>query len=400
MAGHADPELVRQALARSDGWAVGLSMLLQAAQGAGDHAAALERSGSHALLFEYLAEEVLAELPEELREFLLCCSILDELNPRLCAAVSGRDDAGLLLRELNRRNLFVTPIDELVPVLRFHDLFREFLKAAARRRFSVEELDELHVRAAGAETVPARAVAHLIEARAWKEALARIGSIGEGLLAEGAISTVERWFEQIPESVRSQDAHVAYLNGTCGWLRWDWVRTKQHLPPAIIGLARPEDLPRRVRALFQLVDALNSAGELEAALQRLDEVSKLPLDDLGHAQLALQRAWCLAPRAGTRRRWSPACRNSSTMPRAIRNASARPPPGSSTACWWATRAWPRPSSASWRWPSRCASQWRGPGTCRCMPWTAGRGCGVATAPAPRQPWRAPAPSTASSAASA
>jgi LuxR family maltose regulon positive regulatory protein len=103
LAGHADPELVRQALARSDGWAVGLSMLLQAAQGAGDHAAALERSGSHALLFEYLAEEVLAELPEELREFLLCCSILDELNPRLCAAVSGRDDAGLLLRELNRR---------------------------------------------------------------------------------------------------------------------------------------------------------------------------------------------------------------------------------------------------------------------------------------------------------
>jgi LuxR family maltose regulon positive regulatory protein len=296
LAGPADPELVRQALVRSDGWAVGLSMLLQAAQGAGDHAAALERSGSHALLFEYLAEEVLAELPEELREFLLCCSILDELNPRLCTAVSGREDAGLLLRELNRRNLFVTPIDELVPVLRFHDLFREFLKSAARRRFSGEELDAMHVRAAGAETVPARAVAHLIEARAWEQALARIGSIGEGLLAEGAIGTVERWLEQIPGSVRSQDAQVAYLNGTCGWLRWDWVRTKQHLPPAITGLARPEDLPRRVRALFQLVDALNSAGELDEALRRLDEVSRLPLDDLGHAQLALQRAWCLAPR--------------------------------------------------------------------------------------------------------
>jgi DNA-binding CsgD family transcriptional regulator len=160
----ADPELVRRALERSDGWAVGLSMLLQAAKGAaGENAADLERGGSHALL------------------------------------------------------------------------------------------------------------------------------------AEGAIGTVERWFEQIPEAERRADPHVAYLNGTCGWLRWDWVRAKLHLPPAIVGLTQPQELPRRVRALFQLVDALNSAGELDEAQQRLDEVSKLPLDDLGHAQLALQRAWCLAP---------------------------------------------------------------------------------------------------------
>jgi len=292
----AAPAVVHKALERSDGWAVGLSMLLQAAKGEGSHAAALERSGSHALLFDYLAEEVLEELPARLREFLLACSILDELDPALCSAVSAQDDAEAQLRELYRRNLFVTPIDELVPVLRFHDLFRDFLQASARRRFTSEELAALHVRAANAETAPARAVAHLIEARAWKEALIRIATIGEGLLAEGAIGAVERWFEQIPETLRKEDPHVAYLNGTCGWLRWDWVRAKLHLPPAIIGLAQPQELPRRVRALFQLVDALNSAGELDEAQRWLDEVSRLPLDDLGHAQLALQRAWCLAPR--------------------------------------------------------------------------------------------------------
>ena len=296
LSAEADPAIVQRALERSDGWAVGLSMLLQAAKGEGSNVAALERSGSHALLFDYLAEEVLEELPERLRDLLLTCSILDELTPALCTAVSGQEDAEAQLRELYRRNLFVTPIDELVPVLRFHDLFRDFLQASARRRFTTEELAGLHVRAANAETAPARAVAHLIEARAWREALARIADIGEGLLAEGAIGAVERWFEQIPEALRKEDPHVAYLNGTCGWLRWDWVRAKLHLPPAIIGLAQPQELPRRVRALFQLVDALNSAGELEEAQRRLDEVSRLPLDDLGHAQLALQRAWCLAPR--------------------------------------------------------------------------------------------------------
>lgn len=293
--GEADAELVRQALERTDGWAVGLSMLLQAARNAGDTAAAPERGASPAVLFDYLAQEVLAELPGDLREFLLRCAILEELNPALCAAVSGNGKSGELLRELYRRNLFVTPIDELAPVLRFHDLFRDFLQTAARRRFTPEELAALHVRAAQSESVPARAVAHFIEAKAWKEALARVTTIGEGLLAEGAIGAVERWFEQIPEGLRADDPGIAYLNGTCGWLRWDWVRAKRHLPVAITGLTRPEELPRRVRALFQLVDALNSAGDLAGARAHLDEVARLPLDDLGHAQLALQRAWCLAP---------------------------------------------------------------------------------------------------------
>lgn len=293
--GRADGEpLVAQALERSDGWAVGLAMILQAAGGhAGQSANA--PATDPALLFDYLAEEVLAELPAELRALLLSCSILDELDPALCEAVSGREDAGELLRELYRRSLFVTPIDETVPVLRFHDLFRDFLLSAAKRHYTSEELDALHVRAAHAETVPARAVAHYIEARAWNEALSRISSIGDGLLAEGALRVVENWFAQIPEAARTGHAEVAFLHGTCGWLRWDWVRAKRHLPVAITGLAAPDQQPRRVRALFQLVDALNSAGDLAGAKARLDEVARLPLDDLGRAQLALQRAWCLAP---------------------------------------------------------------------------------------------------------
>jgi LuxR family maltose regulon positive regulatory protein len=294
LAGDVDAAMVRKALARCDGWAVGLSMLLQSPP-AGGQPADPDRGATRVLLFDYLAQEVLAELPPVLRDFALRCSILDELDPALCQAVAERDDARELLRELYRRNLFVTVIDELAPVLRFHDLFRDFLRVEARRGFTSAELAELHVRAARAEKVPARSVAHFIEAEAWTEALARISTLGEELLAEGAIGAVERWFEQIPEAVRADDANFAYLNGTCGWLRWDWVRTQRHLPPAIAGLTRPHELPRRVRALFQLVDAMNSAGELDAARARLDEVAQLPLDDLGRAQLALQRAWCLAP---------------------------------------------------------------------------------------------------------
>lgn len=282
---------VPEILAHTDGWAVGVSMLLQGGARTGTQPTT---GAGQSHLFAYLAQEILDELPQPLQEFALRTSILVELDPALCQAVTGRSDSQRVLRELYRRGLFLTSIDEVTPVLRFHDLFREFLKTELRRRHG-DELAALHTRAAEAERIRTRAVHHYIEAQQWERALALITELGEELLLEGAIGTLERWFEQIPATVRATSPHVAYLNGACGWLRWDWTRARRDLPPAIAGLTAPNELPRRVRALFQLVDALNSSGDLAGARARLDEVEKLPLDDLGQAELALQRAWCLAP---------------------------------------------------------------------------------------------------------
>ncbi len=285
---------VEQALKRCDGWAVGLSMLLQTPNNAPAIEPKFGADGNQQHLFAYLAQEVLATLPDEMREFAIRASILVELDPAICRAVTGRADAGDLLRDISRRNLFVTTIDERAPVLRFHDLFRDFLQSELTRRFP-NEVPALHIRAAQAERVPTRSVGHYLQAQQWQAALDSITAQGEQLIAEGAVGTIERWFEQIPADVRAASPQVAFLNGTCAWLRWDWLRAKRELPPAIVGLTAPQELPRRVRSLFQLIDALNSSGDMAGARAYLEEVARLPLDDLGQAQLALQRAWCLAP---------------------------------------------------------------------------------------------------------
>ena len=44
-------------------------------------------------VFDYLLSEVLGELPVPLRCFLLRCSVLDELTPGRCAAVSADANA-------------------------------------------------------------------------------------------------------------------------------------------------------------------------------------------------------------------------------------------------------------------------------------------------------------------
>ncbi len=289
----ADAGSVRRALNRTHGWAVGLSMALQSrtapVPGRGPNGA----DPTNRVLFAYLAQEVLAELPPRLGEFALRAAILDELDPDTCVAVTGMPDSAALLDGLYGRNLFLTAIDESGTVLRFHDLFRDFLEAELARRHP-EELPALHERAARATTMPSRAVHHFLAARRWADAAEVIVEVGESLLAEGGIATLERWIAQLPRELAETDPHILALSGHCAWLRWDWALARQSLEPAVQALTSPQDLARRVRASFQLVDALNSSGDRAAAREQLEQVGRLPLDELGQAELALQRAWCVA----------------------------------------------------------------------------------------------------------
>ena len=177
--------------------------MLQSRAGAADGS---RRDGdgadSNRHLFAYLAQEVLEELPPDLQDFVLRSSILIELNPQLCTVLTERTDARQVLESLYRRNLFLTAVDEVTPVLRFHDLFREFLEAELARRDPALKR-ELHERAAAAETIDSRAIYHLLAAQRWDEAMQRIVRAGEERLAHGGIATVERWIDAIPEQVRA-----------------------------------------------------------------------------------------------------------------------------------------------------------------------------------------------------
>lgn len=291
-----DERAVHEAMTRTQGWAAGLLLMLQSRAGAAaaGSVARSDSAESNRHLFAYLAQEVLDELPADLQDFVLRSSILIELNPHLCTVLTRRTDARQVLESLYRRNLFLTAVDELTPVLRFHDLFREFLEAELARRDPALKR-ELHELTAKAERTRSRAIYHLLAAQRWDEAMDRIASAASERLAHGGIATVERWIDSIPEEIRARNPMISYLRGTCAWFRWDWPRAKRELTPAVEGLTAPEQNSDRVTALFHLVDALNSSGARDAARVRIEQASQLPLDVLGKAELALQRAWCATP---------------------------------------------------------------------------------------------------------
>lgn len=289
-------EAVRQALARTGGWAAGLRLVfgagglkpaLTASSGMADTATA-RIANRH--LFDFFAHEVLAELPEPLREFTLQCAVLPELRPRLCRAVTGRADAHQLLDELYRRNLFLTVLDDTTPVLRFHDLFLDFLRAELDRQHP-GLAPSLHARAAEAEVISPRAVSHWLHAQRWQEAVQLIHQCAPALLAEGGQGLVEKWMRQLPAEEARQYPEVAHLLGVCAWARYDYLHTLAHLEQACQGYLAQGRHDEHARALILLAWISIYVGDIEHGDALLTQAEGLPLPPEHAITATAARAW-------------------------------------------------------------------------------------------------------------
>src|SRR3954454_22940534 len=117
-------------LARTEGWALSVQLAARALAGQSterraDFLRALE--GSQEQLLSYLATEVLADLPDELIEFLRLAALPERFDAGLLTEVLGRDDVGYLLGRAQALGLPILPLDERGDLLRFHPLWREML---------------------------------------------------------------------------------------------------------------------------------------------------------------------------------------------------------------------------------------------------------------------------------
>ncbi len=286
--------VVRDALQRTGGWAVGVNLMLAApvrADGGRPTPAAM--ASSSRALFDFLAQEVLDDLPPALRDLAVDTSVLPELSPAGVAAVAGLADAAgarEALDDLLRRHLFVSVVDEAEPVLRFHDLFRDFLQAQLARQ-PAEHRRRLHALAAAAEPQPERAIGHWLDAQRWPEAIELIVRHGLRMVAEGAYASLERWIERLPPEVVAAEPRMALLRAECAWSRWDWENVLRFAAPATEGLARSGDTRGRLRAQLLLCASLGAIGHLGDREALTEQSFQLDLRPIEAAQFHLQRAW-------------------------------------------------------------------------------------------------------------
>ncbi|CAA9225906.1 MAG: Alpha-glucosidase [uncultured Actinomycetospora sp.] len=132
---------------RAEGWIAALQLAALSMRGRDDVGAFIAGfAGDDRYVVDYLAEEVLARLPDATREFLLQTSVLERLTGPLCDAVTGREGGRGTLLALERANLFLVPLDDRRQWYRYHHLFADVLRAHLTDE-RAETVPELHRRA-------------------------------------------------------------------------------------------------------------------------------------------------------------------------------------------------------------------------------------------------------------
>lgn len=119
---------------RTEGWVVALQLARLWLNEAPAAAEALDRfSGRTKEMAEYLAEQVLANLPVQTRRFLTETAPLEQFNWELANAVCGRQDSAALLDQLSRLTSLLVPLDSERQWYRYHHLFGDYLADLLRR---------------------------------------------------------------------------------------------------------------------------------------------------------------------------------------------------------------------------------------------------------------------------
>ncbi|HSK38627.1 MAG TPA: LuxR C-terminal-related transcriptional regulator [Arenibaculum sp.] len=269
-------EHVRIMAERTEGWVAGLQLAALSLDG-GTEAGALVAgfSGNRADVADYLLEEVLQRQPEEIRRFLLNCSILERMTAPLCDALTQGNHAQRILEELERKNLFLFRLDEHRVWFRFHHLFQEFLV----QRLEAENpamSAALHLRASlwfESHGLPLEAVRHALAAGAFGRAADLLSLEGRVLFRMSEFKELRRWIEKLPQAVVQGHPDLSVLHAWALAYLGEFGAARRAIAAAGAALdGKPESACARVRAELRILRAcLGVIQNDNPGAEKLDE---------------------------------------------------------------------------------------------------------------------------------
>lgn len=157
---------IQALVARTEGWAAGLQLAAIAMHRHPDIEAFITSfTGSNRYIVDYLLQEVIEQLPEDIQTFLFATAMLKRLCAPLCASILSDSEEQKdifpqdvvefhersrhcqgMLAYLERTNVFLVPLDQERQWYRYHLLFAEALLAHPRLA-RAELIARLHTRA-------------------------------------------------------------------------------------------------------------------------------------------------------------------------------------------------------------------------------------------------------------
>ncbi len=261
---------------RTEGWAAGLQFFHLATRGKSpaERTRLLQAlGGSTRLIREYLARNVLDELPEELRAFLVDTSPLRRLSGPLCDLFLDRTGSAALLEDLERRQVFTVSLDD--GTYRYHEVLQAHLD-----QILTETRGETAARAGAARAgelleergFAAEALAAYCRADRWEAAARLLGTGGEWLNSDSSAD----WLAEVAPAVIRNDPWVRL--GSARRLR-----AEGHWAKALGAFAESE-------AAFGASEmAASCRAERQTLASFFDPTARPPLDWAGTLRSALRR---------------------------------------------------------------------------------------------------------------
>jgi LuxR family transcriptional regulator, maltose regulon positive regulatory protein len=292
---------------RTEGWVAGLQLAALALQDRTDQAGFIAAfTGSNRFVVDYLASEVLDQLPPHLRTFVLRTSILERMCGPLCDAVLEIENeewrmkkdqesdtsssffilhSSLLLEELDRANLFLIPLDEERRWYRYHQLFAGVLRERLARGEPADAVAELHRRASvwfEHQELAAEAIRHALAARDFGRAASLIEPIAIPLALEGQQATVGSWLAELPADLRLVRPRLALAYACVDGFNSDFAAAEAHLREAEAGAQAWDE--NQAATLRIEVAALRAVGGSILGDRRATQAGRMALAQLddGH----------------------------------------------------------------------------------------------------------------------
>lgn len=232
---------------RTEGWVAGMQLAALAMQSHSNVQAFIAAfAGDHRYVLDYLGDEVLAGLPEEMQNFLMQTSILDRLNCDLCDAVTGMSRSQSILESLDRSNYFLISLDDSRYWFRYHQLFADFLRHKLQHLQPLS-VPALHRRASlwlEQHGLINDAVQHAIAAKDFDAAARQIETVADVMIWQRSeLSTLSNWLTALPEAEMQNHPVLMLYHAWSLYLTNQMAGVEKRIQQAEQALHRQSDQP-------------------------------------------------------------------------------------------------------------------------------------------------------------
>lgn len=301
------PGLPEQLTEQVEGWAAGLQLAALTLAGQPQPQNPLTAFGAgHRRLAEYLLEEVINRLPDELQSFLLYTSILERISAPLCDAILGVANSAEMIGRLEQANLFLTALDSEGNWFRYHHLFRDFLRGWLQKT-QPERAASLHREAAdwfAGKGLLQEGFHHALHCGDWSFTADYVERNSFTLIIRSEIAAIYDWCAVFPETVMQNRPKLCVFQALALAYRFhapNRSRIQARLDQAEKALKRvlnPDDvdevttLDTVVRTFMAMIPDPHADANLPLELAR-KHLAELPEEDPGRFPWLLITGYCL-----------------------------------------------------------------------------------------------------------